>query len=82
MCIRDRLRAIYEAALHYRVDATNLQRTLQRRHVIEPTGETTTPGAEGGRPARLFRFVHNHCEITDASAILRPPSAKDTELPC
>lgn len=76
------LRAIYEAALHYRVDATNLQRTLQRRHVIEPTGETTTPGAEGGRPARLFRFVHNHCEITDASAILRPPSAKDTELPC
>ena len=69
-------RAIYEAALQYRVDATNLQRTLQRRHVIEPTGATTTPGAEGGRPARLYRFVHNHCEVTDASAMLRPPSPK------
>ena len=74
------LRAIYEAALHYRVDATNLQRTLQRRHVIEATGATTTPGAEGGRPARLFRFVHTRCEVTDASAMLRPPVHKPEVL--
>ncbi len=44
------LRGIYTAALGYRVSATNLQRVLERRGLLEPTGERRTPGpAAGGR---------------------------------
>ena len=45
------LREIYRAALGHDVSATNLQRVLLRRHVIEPTGEHSAPGRTGGRPA-------------------------------
>lgn len=69
------LREIYEAVLNYRVDATNLQRTLQRRGVIEPTGDFSEPGDGGGRPAKLYKFVHSEVQITDSSAILRRPTA-------
>ena len=40
----------------YAVSATNLQRVLLRRGVLEPTGEHREPGPRGGRPAALFRF--------------------------
>jgi len=67
------LREIYVAALGHAVSATNLKRVLLRRGVLEPTGETRSPGPSGGRPAALFRFRKRKLEITDPFAVLRPP---------
>jgi ADP-ribose pyrophosphatase YjhB (NUDIX family) len=67
------LRAVYRAALGHDVSATNLQRVLLRRGVLEPTGESRPPGRVGGRPAALFRFRSQRLEITDQFAVLRPP---------
>jgi ADP-ribose pyrophosphatase YjhB (NUDIX family) len=67
------LREIYAAALGHPVSATNLQRVLVRRRVLEPTGERRPPGPAGGRPAALFRFVSRRLEVTDPFAVLRPP---------
>ena len=67
------LRDIYVAALGHDVSATNLQRVLLRRGVLEPTGERRGPGRAGGRPAALFRFRSRRLEITDQFAVLRPP---------
>jgi ADP-ribose pyrophosphatase YjhB (NUDIX family) len=70
------LRVLYVAALGYDVTATNLQRVLLRRGVLEPTGELTHPGRAGGRPAMLYRFAAPELEVTDPFAVLRPPSAR------
>ncbi len=70
------LRELYSAALGYRVSATNLQRVLSRRGLLEPTGDTTKPGRSGGRPAALFRFAARGMQVTDPFAVLRPPAAK------
>jgi 8-oxo-dGTP diphosphatase len=67
------LREIYAAALGHAVSATNLQRVLVRRDVIEPTGARRTSGPAGGRPGSLFRFRARQLEITDQFAVLRPP---------
>lgn len=67
------LRDVYRAALGHDVAATNLQRVLLRRRVLEPTGELRPPGRGGGRPASVFRFRARTLEITDAFAVLRPP---------
>ena len=67
------LREIYVAALGHDVSATNLQRVLVRRRVLEPTGGHRGPGRAGGRPAALFRFSSRKIEITDQFAVLRPP---------
>jgi ADP-ribose pyrophosphatase YjhB (NUDIX family) len=69
------LRDLYVSALGHPVDATNLQRVLARRGVLVPTGRTAPPGPSGGRPAALFRFAERELLVTDASAVLRPPSA-------
>ena len=68
------LRDIYGAALDYQVDATNLQRVLQRRGVITRTGTTAQSGRSGGRPAAVFRFADAELRVTDEFAALRPPS--------
>jgi ADP-ribose pyrophosphatase YjhB (NUDIX family) len=68
------LRDLYAAALGHDVSATNLQRVLLRRGVIESTGERRAPGPGGGRPAALFRFRTSRLEVTDEFAVLRPPS--------
>jgi 8-oxo-dGTP diphosphatase len=68
------LREIYRAALGHDVSATNLQRVLVRRGVLEPTGERRAPGRTGGRPAAVFRFRSRDLEITDQFAVLRPPA--------
>jgi 8-oxo-dGTP diphosphatase len=70
------LRDLYAAALGHDVSATNLQRVLLRRGVIEPTGERRAPGRGGGRPAAVFRFPSRQLEVTDEFAVLRPPSTK------
>jgi 8-oxo-dGTP diphosphatase len=67
------LRDLYAAALGHEVSATNLQRVLLRRELLEPTGERRASGPSGGRPAALFRFRSHSLEITDQFAVLRPP---------
>lgn len=67
------LRDIYSAALGHPVDATNLQRVLERRHVITRTGTTARSGRSGGRPASLYRFADARYRVTDEFAALRPP---------
>jgi len=67
------LRDIYAAALGHDVSATNLQRILLRRGVLETTGRRREPGRSGGRPAALFRFSAPELEVTDQFAVLRPP---------
>src|SRR5262245_19216674 len=67
------LRDLYVPALGHEVSATNLQRVLLRRGVLEPTGERREPGRAGGRPAALYRFREPRLEITDEFAVLRPP---------
>jgi len=70
------LRDLYAAALGHDVSATNLQRVLLRRGVIESTGERRAAGRGGGRPAAVFRFRSGWLEVTDEFAVLRPPSTK------
>jgi ADP-ribose pyrophosphatase YjhB (NUDIX family) len=67
------LRDLYAAALGHDVSATNLQRVLLRRDVLEPTGRRRASGPTGGRPGSLFRFRTHELEITDQFAVLRPP---------
>ena len=66
------LREVYVAALGHEVSATNLRRVLERRAVIEPTGERRQSGRAGGRPAEVFRFRDQRLAITDPFATLRP----------
>ena len=65
------LRDLYVAALGHEVSATNLQRVLVRRDVLERNRRRppTTPGA--GRRS-LFRFRSRRLEVTDPFAVLRP----------
>lgn len=67
------LREIYVAALGHDVSATNLQRVLVRRRVLERVEGHRPSGAAGGRPAALFRFAADRLEVTDEFAALRPP---------
>jgi 8-oxo-dGTP diphosphatase len=75
------LREIYAAALGHDVSATNLQRVLVRRGVIEPAGRHRAPGPTGGRPGALFRFTAGRLAITDQFAVLRPPGPSRTAAP-
>lgn len=67
------LKAVYSAALGRKVTATNLQRVLDRRGVLRPTGTTAAPGKHGGRPAAVYEFTGEAIQITDPFAVLRPP---------
>ncbi|WP_106178909.1 NUDIX hydrolase [Prauserella shujinwangii] len=71
------LRDLYSAALGYRVSATNLQRVLSRRGLLEPTGCTAPSGRTGGRPAALYRFTHRGMQVTDPFAVFRPPVPRE-----
>ena len=73
------LSAIYTAALGYPVDPTNLRRVLERRGVLEDTGERRSPGPGGGRPAAVYRFRSRELAVTDPFAVLRPPTAAPAE---
>ena len=69
------LSGIYSAALGYPVDPTNLRRVLERRGLLQATGERRAPGREGGRPGAVYRFLSSDLEVTDPFAVLRPPNA-------
>jgi len=68
------LRVLYSAALGHAVSATNLQRVLLRRGLLEETGEHRRYGSGGGRPAALYRFRSSTLQVTDEFAVLRPPA--------
>jgi len=68
------LRDVYTTALGHTVSATNLQRVLLRRRLLEDTGLQRHYGRGGGRPATLYRFRERTLEITDQFAVLRPPT--------
>jgi ADP-ribose pyrophosphatase YjhB (NUDIX family) len=68
------LRDLYAAALGHTVSATNLQRVLLRRRLLEDTGDRRQSGRGGGRPATIYRFRSRRLEITDQFAVLRPPT--------
>jgi len=70
------LRDLYTAALGHEISATNLQRVLVRRGVLEQTGGRRASGPAGGRPGALFRFRAQQLEITDQFAVLRPPGSR------
>jgi 8-oxo-dGTP diphosphatase len=66
------LRDIYTATLGYPVSATNLQRILARRGVIEATSVVAPSAAAGGRPATMYRFASRHLIVTNPFAAFRP----------
>jgi 8-oxo-dGTP diphosphatase len=68
------LRDIYAASVGHPISATNLQRILTRRGVIEPTQEAARPTPAGGRPAALYRFVSRKLVVTNPFAAFRPPA--------
>ena len=70
------LREIYVAALGHDVSATNLQRVLVRRGVLERADGMRAPGRAGGRPAALFQFADQRLTVTDEFAALRPPGSR------
>lgn len=71
------LRDTYAAALGHPVSATNLQRILTRRGVIEPTNDVARPTSTGGRPATVYRFAERSLVVTNPFAAFRPKSAAD-----
>src|SRR6266508_2858299 len=71
------LRELYAASLGHEVSATNLQRVLVRRELLEETGERRPPGPHGGRPASVFRFRSHELAVTDQFAVLKPPNLPD-----
>jgi ADP-ribose pyrophosphatase YjhB (NUDIX family) len=66
------LRDAYAATLGHPVSATNLQRILTRRGVIEPTTNVARPAATGGRPATVYRFAARELVVTNPFAAFRP----------
>lgn len=66
------LRDIYSAALGRDVAATNLQRVLLRRGVIERTDTVVPPTEHGGRPAAEYRFRDRQVVVTDEFPAFRP----------
>lgn len=68
------LRSLYAAALGYPVSATNLQRILLRRGVIESTEGQARPTSAGGRPATLYRFAERSLRVTNPFPAFRPPA--------
>lgn len=70
-----RLRDIYAVSLGHPVSATNLQRILNRRGVIEATPAAVRPTSSGGRPATLYRFAARTLVVTNPFAAFRPPAA-------
>jgi ADP-ribose pyrophosphatase YjhB (NUDIX family) len=75
------LRDIYAASAGHPVSATNLQRVLTRRGVIEATAAAARPTPVGGRPATLYRFVARTLVVTNPFAAFRPPSPSSAGTP-
>ncbi len=68
------LRDIYAASVGHPVSATNLQRVLTRRSVIEATPAAARSTSLGGRPATFYRFAARTLIVTNPFAAFRPPT--------
>ena len=75
------LRDIYAASVGHPISATNLQRILTRRGVIEATPAAARPTSLGGRPATLYRFVTRSLVVTNPFAAFRPPALPPAAAP-
>ena len=75
------LRDTYAASVGHPVSATNLQRVLTRRGVIEATPAAARPTSAGGRPATLYRFTARTLIVTNPFAAFRPPHADAAKAP-
>ncbi len=75
------LRDIYAASLGHPISATNLQRVLTRRGVIEATTAAARPTSAGGRPATLYQFASQTLVVTNPFAAFRPPSLSPAAAP-
>lgn len=75
------LRDIYAASAGHPVSATNLQRVLTRRGVIEATTAAARPTSLGGRPATLYRFASRTLVVTNPFAAFRPPPLSRAPAP-
>ncbi|MGO9780242.1 MAG: NUDIX hydrolase [Streptosporangiaceae bacterium] len=75
------LRDIYAASVGHPISATNLQRILTRRGVIEATPAAARPTSLGGRPATLYRFVTRSLVVTNPFAAFRPPARPPAAAP-
>jgi ADP-ribose pyrophosphatase YjhB (NUDIX family) len=73
------LRDIYAASIGHPISATNLQRILTRRGVIEATQAAARPTALGGRPATLYQFAAQSLVVTNPFAAFRPPPVADRD---
>ncbi len=69
------LKGIYAACIGHPISATNLQRVLIRRNVIEPTSSTIQSTPAGGRPATLYHFTERVLLVTNPFAVFKPPAA-------
>jgi 8-oxo-dGTP diphosphatase len=67
------LRSIYAACIGHPISATNLQRVLLRRKIIQATGSTSQSTPSGGRPATLYRFSDRVLLVTNPFAVFKPP---------
>jgi len=52
------LRAVYEAVWGVQLDGANFRRSVVGDGWVIPTGRRARPGANGGKPAELFRAGH------------------------
>jgi ADP-ribose pyrophosphatase YjhB (NUDIX family) len=71
------LRDIYASSAGHPLSATNLQRVLTRRGVIEPTPAAAPSTPSGGRPATLYRFTARSLIVTNPFAAFRPPAPEE-----
>ena len=69
------LRDTYAAVLGHPVSATNLQRVLTRRGVIEPTPDISRPASASSHPASVYRFAARELIVTNPFAAFRPRAA-------
>jgi 8-oxo-dGTP diphosphatase len=69
------LKVIYAACIGHPISATNLQRVLIRRNIIEPTSSTAQSTPAGGRPAALYHFTERVLLVTNPFAVFKPPAA-------
>lgn len=68
------LKSIYAACIGHPISATNLQRVLIRRKIIEPTTSTAQPTPAGGRPATLYHFTERVLLVTNPFAVFKAPA--------
>ena len=73
------LRSVFEAVWDTRIDPANFRRTLlaPERTFVEPTGQRSRPGHEGGRPPELYGAVQ--AAWREGAPLQRPKSVANRD---